>query len=100
MIWSERTTVTRDAILELNLVTLIPKSGGSPRYRGYQFCSKKSKDTRGHSSPRDVDAMLSADNKNIITTFIERVLNDRGLEQAYAIVAEDFIELDFLPGQA
>jgi len=44
--------------------------------------------------------MLSADNKNIITTFIERVLNDRGLEQAYAIVAEDFIELDFLPGQA
>jgi hypothetical protein len=44
--------------------------------------------------------MLSADNKNIITTFIERVLNDRGLEQADAIVAEDFIELDFLPGQA
>ena len=25
MIWSERTTVTRDAILELNLVTLIPR---------------------------------------------------------------------------
>jgi steroid delta-isomerase-like uncharacterized protein len=40
--------------------------------------------------------MLSTDNKNIITTFIERVLNDRALEQADAIVAEDFIELDLL----
>jgi hypothetical protein len=42
--------------------------------------------------------MLSTDNKNVITTFIERVLNDRALEQAYAIVAEDFIELDLIPG--
>jgi len=40
------------------------------------------------------------DNKNIITTFIERVLNDRALEHADAIVAEDFIELNPVPGQA
>jgi steroid delta-isomerase-like uncharacterized protein len=40
------------------------------------------------------------DNKNVIGTFIEQVLNEGQLERLDALVLEDFVELDPLPGQS
>ena len=39
------------------------------------------------------------DNKSVIRTFIEKVLNQGRFEQLDALVLEDFVELDPLPGQ-
>ena len=44
--------------------------------------------------------MSTNDNKNVIRTFIEVVINQGRLERADDIVIEDFVELDPLPGQA
>jgi steroid delta-isomerase-like uncharacterized protein len=44
--------------------------------------------------------MSTNDNKNVIKTFIEDVINQGRLEQADDIVMDDFVELDPLPGQA
>ena len=41
-----------------------------------------------------------ADNKSVIRTFIEQVLNQGRFEQLDALVLEDFVELDPLPGQS
>lgn len=40
-----------------------------------------------------------ADNKTVIRAFVEDVINQGRLERANDLVAEDFIELDPLPGQ-
>ena len=44
--------------------------------------------------------MSNMDNKNVIRTFIEQVLNEGQLERLDAIVHQDFVELDPLPGQS
>ena len=44
--------------------------------------------------------MSANDNKSVIRTFIEDVINQGRLERADDIVIEDFAELDPLPGQA
>ena len=44
--------------------------------------------------------MSTNDNKSVIRTFIEDVINQGRLERADDIVIEDFVELDPLPGQA
>jgi len=44
--------------------------------------------------------MPTADNKNVIKTFIEEVLNDGQFERLDELVLEDFVELDPLPGQS
>lgn len=44
--------------------------------------------------------MTANDNKSVIRTFIEDVINQGRLERTDDIVIEDFVELDPLPGQA
>lgn len=44
--------------------------------------------------------MSSADNKNVIRTFVEEILNQGQFERADDLVREDFVELDPLPGQS
>ena len=44
--------------------------------------------------------MSTINNKSVIRTFIEDVINQGHLERADDIVVEDFVELDPLPGQA
>ena len=44
--------------------------------------------------------MPTADNKNVIRTFIEQVLNEGQLEHLDELVVQDFVELDPLPGQS
>jgi steroid delta-isomerase-like uncharacterized protein len=44
--------------------------------------------------------MPANDNKSVIRTFIEDVINQGRLERADDLVIEDFVELDPLPGQA
>ena len=46
------------------------------------------------------NAMPTADNKNVIRTFIEQVLNEGQLERLDELVVQDFVELDPLPGQS
>lgn len=43
---------------------------------------------------------MSADSRAIIQRFIEEILNQKKLEVAEEIVAENFVELDPFPGQA
>jgi steroid delta-isomerase-like uncharacterized protein len=43
--------------------------------------------------------MTTTDNKNLIRTFVEEVINQGRLERADDLVAVDFLELDPLPGQ-
>lgn len=43
--------------------------------------------------------MIESGNKAVIRRFIDEVLNQKRLEVADEIVAEDFVELDPLPGQ-
>lgn len=40
------------------------------------------------------------DNKSVIRTFVEQVLNQGRFEQLDTLVLEDFVELDPLPGQS
>jgi steroid delta-isomerase-like uncharacterized protein len=40
-----------------------------------------------------------AENKSVINSFVEDVLNQGRLERADELVAQDFVELDPLPGQ-
>ena len=44
--------------------------------------------------------MPADDNKTVIRTFIEDVINQGRLERTDDLVIEDFVELDPLPGQA
>lgn len=44
--------------------------------------------------------MATNDNKNVIMTFIEEVINQGHLGRADDLVVENFVELDPLPGQA
>jgi len=44
--------------------------------------------------------MSTNDNKGVIMTFIEEVINQGRLERTDDLVVEDFVELDPLPGQA
>jgi steroid delta-isomerase-like uncharacterized protein len=44
--------------------------------------------------------MSTNDNKSILMTFVEEVINQGRLERADDIVIETFVELDPLPGQA
>jgi steroid delta-isomerase-like uncharacterized protein len=44
--------------------------------------------------------MSTNDNKSVIRTFIEDVINQGRLERADDLVIEDFVELDPLPGQS
>jgi steroid delta-isomerase-like uncharacterized protein len=44
--------------------------------------------------------MSTVENKNVISMFIEDVLNQGWLERADDLVVEDFVELDPLPGQS
>lgn len=44
--------------------------------------------------------MSTNNNKSVISTLIEDVINQGRLERADDIVMEDFVELDPLPGQA
>jgi steroid delta-isomerase-like uncharacterized protein len=44
--------------------------------------------------------MSTVENKNVISMFIEDVLNQGRLERADDLVVEDFVELDPLPGQS
>ena len=46
------------------------------------------------------NVMPTADNKNVIKTFIEEVLNEGRFERLDELVLEDFVELDPLPGQS
>ena len=39
------------------------------------------------------------DNKTVVSLFVEEVINQGRLERANDLVAEDFVELDPLPGQ-
>ena len=43
--------------------------------------------------------MLPAENKTVITSFVEEVINQGQLQRADDLVAVDFLELDPLPGQ-
>jgi steroid delta-isomerase-like uncharacterized protein len=43
--------------------------------------------------------MMESGNKAVIRRFMEEVLNEKRLEVADEIVAEDFVELDPFPGQ-
>jgi steroid delta-isomerase-like uncharacterized protein len=43
--------------------------------------------------------MLESGNRVVVQRFLEEVINQGRLEQANEIVAEDFVELDPLPGQ-
>ena len=43
--------------------------------------------------------MLPAENKAVITSFVEEVINQGQLQRADDLVAVDFLELDPLPGQ-
>jgi hypothetical protein len=43
--------------------------------------------------------MSAAENKAVITSFVEEVINQGQLERADDFVALDFVELDPLPGQ-
>ena len=43
--------------------------------------------------------MSTIENKNVIRTFIEEVINQGHLERANDLVLESFVELDPLPGQ-
>jgi steroid delta-isomerase-like uncharacterized protein len=43
--------------------------------------------------------MLPAQNKTVIISFVEEVINQGQLERADELVAVDFLELDPLPGQ-
>jgi steroid delta-isomerase-like uncharacterized protein len=43
--------------------------------------------------------MSPAENKTVITRFVEEVINQGRLERADDLVAVDFVELDPLPGQ-
>src|ERR1700722_5798999 len=43
--------------------------------------------------------MPPAENKTVITRFVEEVINQGQLERADDLVLEDFVELDPLPGQ-
>ena len=42
--------------------------------------------------------MLPAQNKTVIISFVEEVINQGQLERADDLVAVDFLELDPLPG--
>jgi hypothetical protein len=44
--------------------------------------------------------MPTADNKNVIKTFIEEVLNEGQFERLDELVLDDFVELDPLPAQS
>jgi steroid delta-isomerase-like uncharacterized protein len=50
--------------------------------------------------PPEATTMSTNDNKSVIRTFIEDVINQGRVERADDIVIEDFVELDPLPGQA
>jgi hypothetical protein len=43
--------------------------------------------------------MAPEENKAVISTFVEEVINQGQLERADDLVAVDFVELDPLPGQ-
>jgi steroid delta-isomerase-like uncharacterized protein len=43
--------------------------------------------------------MQPPENKTVITSFVEEVVNQGHLERADDLVATDFVELDLLPGQ-
>ena len=43
--------------------------------------------------------MSESENRAVVQRFLEEVINQGRLEQANEIVAEDFVELDPLPGQ-
>jgi predicted SnoaL-like aldol condensation-catalyzing enzyme len=43
--------------------------------------------------------MANAENKVVVTNFVEEVINQGHLERADDLVAVDFVELDPLPGQ-
>jgi steroid delta-isomerase-like uncharacterized protein len=43
--------------------------------------------------------MSESENRAVVQRFLEEVINEGRLEQADEIVAEDFVELDPLPGQ-
>ena len=43
--------------------------------------------------------MANAENKVVVTNFVEEVINQGHLERADELVAVDFVELDPLPGQ-
>jgi steroid delta-isomerase-like uncharacterized protein len=43
--------------------------------------------------------MAAAENKAVLTSFVEEVINQGRLERADDLVAFDFVELDPLPGQ-
>ena len=43
--------------------------------------------------------MAAAENKAVITSFVEEVINTGQLERVDHLVALDFVELDPLPGQ-
>jgi hypothetical protein len=43
--------------------------------------------------------MPPPENKTVITSFVEEVINQGQLERADDLVAVDFVELDPLPGQ-
>ena len=43
--------------------------------------------------------MAAAENKAVITSFVEEVINQGQLERLKHLVAVDFVELDPLPGQ-
>lgn len=43
---------------------------------------------------------MSTDNKTVIRTFIEEVINQGRIERTDEFVIEDFVELDPFPGQA
>ena len=43
--------------------------------------------------------MLPPENKTVITSFVEEVINQGQLQRADDLVAVDFLELDPLPGQ-
>lgn len=43
--------------------------------------------------------MTTAENKTVVRSFVEEVINQGRLEQADVLVADGFVELDPLPGQ-
>src|SRR6201993_1267253 len=43
--------------------------------------------------------MAAAENKAVVSSFVEEVINQGQLERANDLVAIDFVELDPLPGQ-
>src|ERR1700730_9347714 len=50
-------------------------------------------------TPNAETRVSESENVSVIARFLEEVINQGRLEQANEIVAEDFVELDPLPGQ-